>query len=230
MNSFWKDKKVIAYVALMHHTRFIIPIMEKLMQLGASVRYIVGQAERSQEITAVECGFDYYHVFEYPTEEDLDDIQANYLREREKFGQALSTDFAMGTQMVTVMDKTLYSTAQEYIGFRNLLKKEKPDICFALHEVNRWGKMFAFWSKKYNTPFITFQEGLGYDPNYGYIGQVQYCTMDLVWGERVRRKFSDFEAPVERILPVGNTHLSEEISRQKQDNIRNKIREKKSTS
>jgi hypothetical protein len=50
MDNFWKNKKIIAYIALAHHTRFIIPVMEKLASNGARIRYIVGQAERSQEI------------------------------------------------------------------------------------------------------------------------------------------------------------------------------------
>ncbi len=226
MDKFWKNKKIIAYIALLHHTRFIIPIMERLKLLGANVQYVVGQAERSQEITAVECNLNYKHVFSYLSNDDFNDIQKNYLRERKIFSKALTSDFAMATQMVTVLDKTLYSTAQEYVAYKNLLKYEKPDLCFALHEANRWGKMFAFWSKKFNTPFITLQEGLGYNADFGYIGHVQYSTLDLVWGERIRKKLSDFEAPVERIIPVGNTHLSREKKYQKKNKSREKIRKK----
>lgn len=224
--NFWQGKKIITYIALLHHTRFIIPIMDKLTDLGARVQYVVGQAERSQEITAVECNLDYTHVFDYLSDDDFEDIQNNYLRERTVFSDSLAKSFILGTSILTVMDKTLYSSAQEYIGFRNMLSKEKPDLCFALHEVNRWGKMFAFWAKKFNIPFITLQEGLGYDDNYDYIGQVQYSTLDLVWGERFRNKLSDFEAPIERIIPVGNTHISNEIKLQEKNNIRNKIRKK----
>lgn len=226
MDNFWKDKKVIAYVALLHHTRFIIPVMERLSELGADVRYVVAQAERSQEITAVECNLDYTHIFEYLSNEDFEDIRNNYLRQRDVFSKALSEDFALGTQIVTVMDKTLFASAQEYIGFRNMLREEKPHLCFALHEVNRWGKMFAFWAKKFKVPFITLQEGLGYNASYGYIGHVQYSTLDLVWGERIRKKFSDYEAPIERIIPVGNTHISKEKEYQETNNIRTKMRNK----
>ena len=62
-NTFWKGKKVTAYVALKHHTRFIIPIMDALAALGAQTHYLVGQAERSQEITTIECGVSYNHVY-----------------------------------------------------------------------------------------------------------------------------------------------------------------------
>ncbi|MCG8551385.1 MAG: hypothetical protein MI799_13365 [Desulfobacterales bacterium] len=224
MDSFWKNKKIIAYVALKHHTRFIVPVMEKLSALGADTRYVVAQAERSQEITAVELGLNYRHIFDYLSLDDNTDIHANYLRERRVFSQALCKDFALAVQMVTVTDKTLYATAQEYIGFRNMIRMEKPDICFALHELNRWGKTFAFWAKKFNVPFISLQEGLGYNQDFGYTGHVQYSTLNLVWGERIKKKFSGYEAPVERIIPVGNTHISREKAYQEENNIRAKMR------
>ena len=226
MADFWKNKKIIVYVALLHHTRFLIPIAEKLSSLGATVKYVVGQAERSQEITAAERNLTYNHVFDYISKDDFSDIHENYLKQREIFGDALKKDFSLGAQMVTVMDKTLHATAEEYIGFRNLLKKEKPDICFALHELNRWGKMFSFWSKKMNIPFITLQEGLGYNLDFGYTGHVQYSTLCLTWGERIRKKLGNFEAPVERIIPVGNTHIGEEKRQQEKNNTGNRMRGK----
>ncbi len=224
MDNFWKDKKIIAFVALLHHTRFIIPVMEKLEDLGADVLYVVAQAERSQEITAVECRLNYTHIFEYLGPEDFNDIQENYLRERRVLARSITRDFALAAQMITVTDKTLYACAQEYTGFKNMIKTERPDICFALHELNRWGKVFSFWAKKFNIPFITLQEGLGYNESFGYIGHVQNSTLGLVWGERIKKKFSDYDAPVERIIPVGNTHISKEKEAQEKNKSREKMR------
>ncbi len=135
MTDFWNGKKVIAYIALTHHTRFISPVMERLSDQGASIHYIVGQAERSQEITAIKLGLDYTHVFDYASDKDNDEIQTNYLLLRDAFSDNLKSNFLFGTSPVTVIDKTIYSTAVEYVGFKNLLKKEKPDLCFALHEL-----------------------------------------------------------------------------------------------
>jgi hypothetical protein len=45
-----------------------------------------------------------------------------------------------------------------------------------------------------------------------------------VWGERIKKKFSGYEAPVERIIPVGNTHISREKAYQEKNNIREKMR------
>lgn len=224
MTDFWKNKKVMVYIALTHHTRFLSPVMKKLTVRGAKIQYIVGQAERSQEITAIKLGLNYHHVYDYVTDKDNEAIHKNYLLLREAFTQNLKHNFLFGTSPVTVIDKTIYAAAVEYIGFKNCLKKERPDICFALHELNRWGKMFSFWSKKLNIPIITFQEGLYYGLNFGYTGHVKNSTLNLVWGERIKSKLTDFEAPGDKIIPVGNTHLSNEIIFQKKNNIREKKR------
>lgn len=220
MDQFWKNKKIIAYIALAHHTRFITPVMDDLTTKGANIRYIVGQAERSQEITAIELGLQYAHIYDYIFPKDHDEILKNYHFLVKSFAGSLKRDFILGLLPVTVTDKTLYATAMEYTGLKNLIKKEQPDLCFALHELNRWGKMFAFWAKKENIPFITLQEGLTYDTDFGYSGHAQYSTLNLVWGERVKKKMAGFEAPESKIWPVGNTHLARELAVQKQKNIR----------
>lgn len=220
MTDFWKNKKVIAYIALAHHTRFITPVMEELESKGADIKYIVGQAERSQEITAIDLGLNYAHVFDYVTDNDKQEILQNYQLLKKTFTNSLKNNFFLGILPVTVTDKTLFSTAAEYIGFKNLLRQEKPDLCFALHELNRWGKMLAFWSKKENIPFISLQEGLTYNLDFGYSGHAQYSSLNLVWGDRVKKKIVSFEAPESKIIPVGNTHLAKEISHQTKHHIR----------
>ena len=225
MDDFWKNKKIIAYIALAHHARFITPVMEELVSQGAQIRYIVGQAERSQEVTAIELGLDYSHIYDFISDEDHEDIRQNYHLLRQTFVVSLKNDCMLGMQPLTVTDKILYGTAAEYIGFRNLLKLEKPDLCFALHELNRWGKMFGFWAKKENIPFITLQEGLYYGRDFAYSGHAQYSTLNLVWGEGVKKQMIAFEAPESKIVPVGNTHLSNEIAFQKKNRIRQKKRE-----
>ncbi|MFH1153016.1 MAG: hypothetical protein V1793_04295, partial [Pseudomonadota bacterium] len=220
MTDFWKDKRVIAYIALTHHTRFITPVMDRLAHAGARVSYVVGQAENSQLITAIKGNLDHVHVYDYLDQEDVTEIRQNYLQMRDAFARSLTRHHALASQLVTVTDKTIQATAAEYIGFRNLLAREKPDLCIALHELNRWGKMFAFWAKKLNIPVITFQEGLYYGMDYAYTGHVQYSTLNLVWGETSRNKLKDFEAPESRIIPVGNTHLADELQRQKAKGIR----------
>ncbi|HCY88166.1 MAG TPA: hypothetical protein DHV36_23720 [Desulfobacteraceae bacterium] len=219
-NTFWKGKKVTAYVALKHHTRFIIPIMDALAALGAQTHYLVGQAERSQEITTIECGVSYNHVFDFVHPEDRDKVYQHYHMLRKTFGQALLEKDLFSLQAPTVLDKTLFAVAQEYVGFKNYLSEKQPDICLSLHELNRWGRMFSFHAKTLNIPHIVLQEGLLSSANFILTGHVQSSCFCLVWGEGTRRKLIEFEAPGDRIIPAGNTHLANEIKRLSENKTR----------
>ena len=222
MNSFWKGKKIVAFIALKHHTRFIVPIMENLAEKEADVMYVVGQGENPQEITAIDMGLRYTHVFDYVDDSNMDDVLKNYHIQKDSIATALKKDFVLSIKGVTIIDRILWSSAKEYVGFRNLFKKEKPDLCIALHELNRWGRMFGFWAKKHHVPYLTLQEGLYYVDNI--LGHVMYSTLNLVWGEATRKNLTGFEAPEDRVIPVGNTHLAEEIRQLEEGNIRKKKR------
>ncbi|MDM8538209.1 hypothetical protein QUF70_15760 [Desulfobacterales bacterium HSG17] len=228
MSNFWKNKKVTAYIALKHHTRFIIPLMEGIASQGAKIEYLVAQAERSQEITAIETNLDYSHIFDFLDDSDTDEIYKNYHIMRKGFASALLKDKAFSLQMTTVIDKTLFATAQEYVGFKNYLKKTNLDLCIVLHELNRWGKMFSFHAKKQGVPLITLQEGLLTTAssylNFDLTGHAQYSILNLVWGRSTKEKLCSFEAPEEKIIPVGNTHIITQINKSKQNNIREKKR------
>lgn len=84
--------------------------------------------------------------------------------------------------------------------------------------------MFAFWCKKLNIPFISMQEGLTYGKDFMFTGHAQYSTLNLVWGERDKKKLVGFEGPEAKIIPAGNTHLARELARQQEQNIRHKKR------
>lgn len=230
MDKFWTGKKVTAYIALKHHTRFIIPIMNTLKMHGAQINYLVAQAERSQEITAIETGLQYNHIFDFLTDDDTELCRDIYLDMRDTFGPTLLKDIAYSLQVPTVIDKTLYTTAQEYVAFKKYFQVYKPDLCLALHEVNRWGKMFAYHAKCSGVPMITLQEGLlttaSANLNYQMTGHVQYSTLCFVWGEGSRQKLAGFEAPADRIIPTGNTHLSNEIKKLNRKKVREKIRKR----
>ncbi len=224
MRNFWTDKKVVFFIALKHHTRFLVPIGKYLEKQGANVLYVIAQGENPQELTAKEFGLEYIHVFDYVTPEDRKDILDNYYKHRDFFAEHYKESSILAIREATVLDRTLLATATEFVGFRNLIAQERPDICFALHELNRWGKILGYWAKKFNVGYITLQEGLNYDFAFTYTGHVQFSTFNLVWGKRVRKKLAEFEAPEDRIIPVGNTHISEEIERLERENVREKKR------
>lgn len=226
MDRFWQNKKIVIYIALKHHTRFLTPIAEELKKKGAKVLFIVGQAERSQEITAIEQGLDYQHVFDFLSNEDTKEVLDNYQAIRDGFKPAFIKHIEFDSQVPTVMDKTFFAIAQEFVAFKNYFKHVKPDICMALHEVNRWGKLFSHHAKKNNIPFISLQEGLFSvsELRFGSIGHIQNSTLGLLWGKGSKSFICDYEAPRERAFLVGNTHLNDEINQLNKNNIRKKKR------
>lgn len=228
MDPFWKDKTVAVYIALQHHTRYIIPVMERLAEMGADIIYLVGQAERSQEITAIEKQLRYFHVFDFLSAEDHREIEKNYRSIKNRFAKTMRTDIAFSAVVPTVMDKTLYASAQEFTAFQNFFSRFKPDLCFALHERNRWGKIFSFHSKKTNTPFITLQEGLFTTSDLLFIaaGHIRNSTIGLLWGKGTKDYLCDYDAPRDRAIPAGNTLLADKIITLKQNNARENMRKK----
>lgn len=217
----------MAYIALQHHNRFIVPVMNRLEEKGWDIKYLVGQAERSQEIAAIEDSLDYKHMFDYLTyPDDIARIKSEYRNLKDSFRRGFLSDWVVGFLPLTTADKTLYNTAQEYVAIDKCLSVEKPGVCFALHEINRWGKMLGFLCRKHKIPFVTLHEGMCYGWDYNYAGCSQYSTLVLTWGERARQKLVEIEGAPPKFVAAGNTHIANEIHRQKNENIRETMREK----
>jgi len=142
MGNFWDRKKVLAFIALEHHTRFIIPIMEYLEKLGAETQYIIGQGENPQELTAMKLGLRYIHIFDYVASEDIADVLNNYNLLRTAISKSLQSDWALSTNPVTITDRSLLASAKEYVGFRNLIQQEKPDLCILLRQATHLRSIF----------------------------------------------------------------------------------------
>ena len=57
-------KKVLCFIALPHHNRFLVPIMEALAGQGMEVVYFTAAAEGAFEITLNEAKLPYRHVLD----------------------------------------------------------------------------------------------------------------------------------------------------------------------
>ena len=62
-------KKVLCFIALPHHNRFLVPIMEALAGQGMEVVYFTAAAEGAFEITLNDAKLPYRHVLDYADEE-----------------------------------------------------------------------------------------------------------------------------------------------------------------
>ncbi|NIM04179.1 MAG: hypothetical protein GTN65_00830, partial [Armatimonadetes bacterium] len=61
-------KKVLCFIALPHHNRFLVPIMEALNHEGMEVVYFTAAAEGAFEITLNQANLPYRHVLDYASD------------------------------------------------------------------------------------------------------------------------------------------------------------------
>jgi GT2 family glycosyltransferase len=105
-----------------------------------------------------------------------------------------------------------------------MLQVEKPDLLFALHELNPWGKILGYLSHVHRIPYFTLQEGLYYADIHYYRFHTDFSTACLVWGEDCRQILLNAGCGDDKIYPIGNTHIwaakAEATSRQAQGETR----------
>jgi len=200
-------KKVLCFIALPHHNRFLVPIMEALAGQGMAVGYFTVPAEGAFEITLNQAGLPYRHLFDYTTDETKLRVN-NGMRELRSLLQPkiLSTPVMQSVPLV-IQDKTMRGAVESFHGLERMLEVEKPDLLFALHELNPWGKILGYLSHRHKIPYFTLQEGLYYGDIHYYRFHTDYSTACLVWGEECRQILLKAGCADDKIYGVGNTHI-----------------------
>ena len=106
-----------------------------------------------------------------------------------------------------IQDKTIRGAVENYHGFDRMLAVEKPDLLFALHELNPWGKILGHLSHLHRIPYFTLQEGLYYAELHYYRFHTDYSTACIVWGNECREILMRAGCSDDKIYPLGNTHI-----------------------
>ena len=71
-------KKTLCFIALPHHNRFLVPIMEALAREGMEIIYFTAAAEGAFEITLNQAKLPYKHLFDYATNATASAISEAY--------------------------------------------------------------------------------------------------------------------------------------------------------
>ena len=108
---------------------------------------------------------------------------------------------------IVIQDKTIRGAVENYHGFDRMLEVEKPDLLFALHELNPWGKILGHLSHLHRIPYFTLQEGLYYADLHYYRFHTDFSTACLVWGDECREILMRAGCSDDKIYPLGNTHI-----------------------
>jgi GT2 family glycosyltransferase len=200
-------KKVLCFIALPHHNRFLVPIMDALRQHGMETIYFTAAAEGAFEITLNQANLSYRHVLDYNDAETGDKIALAYRHLRPIYQEKILANHTFQAVPVVIQDKTIRPAVENFYCLNRMLEVEKPDLLFALHELNPWGKMLGYLSHVHRIPYFTLQEGLYYADVHYYRFHTDFSTACLVWGQDCRQILLEAGCGDDKIYTVGNTHI-----------------------
>jgi GT2 family glycosyltransferase len=203
----FSGKKVLCFIALPHHNRFLVPIMDALQAQGARVVYFTAAAEGAFEITLNQANLRYSHVLDYTDEKTRSRAFDGFKELRAIWQEKILDHHTFQSVPVVIQDKVIRSAVENFHAIDRMLEVEKPDLLFALHELNPWGKILGYLSHVHCIPYFTLQEGLYYADIHYYRFHTDFSTACLVWGEDCRRILLNAGCGNDKIYPVGNTHL-----------------------
>ena len=145
MNNF-SSKKALCFIALPHHNRFLVPIMEALQSEGMQVTYITAAAEGAFEITLNQAHLPYRHVLDFANEETRSRSFDGFKELRSVWQEKILSNYTFQSVPVVIQDKVIRAAVENYHSLDRMLTLEKPDLLFALHELNPWGKLLGYLS------------------------------------------------------------------------------------
>jgi hypothetical protein len=206
MNNF-SGKKALCFIALPHHNRFLVPIMDSLRERGMETIYFTAAAEGAFEITLNQANLPYRHVLDYGDAETAAKITAAYRQVRPIYQEKILSNHTFQAVPAVIQDKTIRPALENFYCLNRMLELEKPDLLFALHELNPWGKILGYLSHVHRIPYFTLQEGLYYADIHYYRFHTDFSTACLVWGEDCRQILLHAGCSDDKIYPVGNTHI-----------------------
>ena len=202
-------KKALCFIALPHHNRFLLPIMQALSSRGMEVVYITAAAEAAFEITLNQAGLPYRHALDYVTPDVGKRVAAAFRTLRPIWQEKVLASPALQAVPLPIQDKVIRAAVENVYCFERMLEVEKPHLLFALHELNPWGKILGYLSHVHRVPYITLQEGLYYASTYYYRFHTDYSTACVVWGEATRQVLLAAGCSADKIFALGNVGLWE---------------------
>ena len=203
----FRGKKALCFIALPYHNRILLPIMQELNRRGMEVVFFTAAAEAAFEITLNQAGLPYRHALDYVTEEVKAQVSAAFRTLRPVWQEKVLTQPVLQAVPLPIQDKVICSTIENVFCFQRMLEVEKPDLLFALHELNSWGKILGYLSHVYGIPYITFQEGLCYASTPLYRFHTDYSTACVVWGEADRQVLLAAGCSADKTVALGNIDL-----------------------
>ncbi len=209
MENIFRGKKAMCFIALPHHDRLFNPIMHALKQRGMDVIYFTASAESVFEITLGAAGLSYLHPLDYADKTVQEQIRRAFREIRLRWQERVLAHPGLQVVPFPIQDKTNWSVVESLFCFRRMLEVEKPDVLFALHELNSWGKILGYLSHELSIPYITLQEGYYFGSPSFYRFHTDYSTACVVWGDFKKDLLVRGGCSLDKTVPLGNIDLWE---------------------
>ncbi|HXF75705.1 MAG TPA: hypothetical protein VNN13_06400, partial [Methylomirabilota bacterium] len=145
----FRGKKAFCFLALKHHSRFLLPITRVLERRGMEVQYLTAPAEMPFELTLQDEGLSYRHTQSYAEPRLSEEIDRAYREVRSAWKEKFLQSEVLHHFTLPVQDKVLRMHVDNFYLFRRMFEVEKPDLVLALHELNSWGKMLGYLSHEF---------------------------------------------------------------------------------
>ena len=202
-----KGKKIACFVALPHHTRFLLPITEAAKRYGADTLFFLTMSDYPFERDLFKKKIDYKYLNTYINDEVRERLENSFDAFLKQWVKRLFQWDGFRQWPLLEQERMISSCLEEYFCLEEFIKREKPDIFIALHERNRWGKVIGHLSHKYGIPYVTLQEGDYHEDRLSFSAHNEYSTVNLLWGEATKKMLLKHKCPADKIILVGNTHL-----------------------
>lgn len=211
--------KIVCFVAMAHHSRFLMPVVESLKLKGHDRLYFTTASDFPFESHAYKLGYPCPILQSYTN----DEIKQNIEQDTNKFFDIWKNKFytlnALQQWPLTSSINLMSSAIKEYHHIQELFRQEKPDLLIALHERNRWGKLFGHLCRKFKIPYLTFQEGDYYEDRLSFSAHTEFTSKLIGWGQHTKDRLVKLGCDQDKIVLAGNTHLQnvlkQEVNKEK---------------
>lgn len=217
--------KALCFVALQYHDRVLLPVMAEMEKRGYDVVYTTAPAEAGFEMNLVRRGVPYLHPLDYQ-DAVKSRVEEAWRSLRRKWNARMEASrWSLQAVPATIQDKLLRCAVENFYCFEEMIRAEKPDVVFALQELNSWGKILGYHCHRQGIPYVTFQEGLCYGHPFLYQLHTEYSTKCVVWGNADAKMLLETGAKEAQIARLGSVDLWPSIKQTNEPEYQRKLRE-----
>jgi GT2 family glycosyltransferase len=219
-----KGKKIASFLAFPHHTRFFMPIREEIRKHKGDILFVTPLSDYPYELDMMKRNLWYRHFTDYMTDDVVNKINAGLSDLFERWS-AICFKWKGFRRWPLFKETWIFKELiEEYFCMEKFMEVERPDLFLVHHECGRWGKIIGHLCYKNKIPLVTFQEGDYYTPLIVNSMHTEYSTANLLWGNMTKDRLSAYANSVDKMFPVGNTHIDGAIKEYSSSEVRTAIR------